>query len=848
MFRESILPELFLSVTATFANCSRIGASWTIQRGFSGSVCEFIINHSNRNDNDSEALPKEGDVKVLEMKKNDAKTMILLPLRGVLVFPYMIIHLDVGREKSINALEQVMMQDRLIMLATQRDAQNDKPTPADIYDSGTVAEIKQLLKLPGGTMRVLVEGLRRARIVRYTREDPYFEVEVQEFGEASAKKTPEMEAQARMLAHQFEQWSKLSKKVPPETIASVVTVEDPDRLSDLIIGHLPLKLEDKQELLAAVDVKKRLDLLADIISREMEILEIEKKISGRVRKQMEKTQKEYFLREQMKAIQQELGEKDEKASEVEEYRQKMKEQELPKDVAEKVAKEIDRLEKMSPMSAESGVIRTYLDWLLGLPWSKETSDRLDIDIAEKILEEDHYGLEKVKERILEYLSVRKLTETMKGPILCLVGPPGVGKTSLARSIARSMERKFVRVSLGGVRDEAEIRGHRRTYVGALPGRIIQGMKTVGSKNPVFLLDEIDKMSSDFRGDPGAALLEVLDPEQNNTFSDHYIELPFDLSRVLWVVTANAFHNIPRPLLDRMEMITISGYTQEEKIQIAKKFLIPKQQKDHGLTGRHISFPVNGIEKLIRNYTREAGVRNLERSIATLCRKVARQIVQKKKKAVRMTPGNVELFLGPPKYHWNEAERSSQIGVATGLAWTEVGGDVLPVEVTTMKGKGSLTLTGQLGDVMKESAQAGFSYIRSRAKELGIESDFYEKMDIHVHLPEGAIPKDGPSAGITMATAMTSALTGIRVRNDLAMSGEITLRGRVLAVGGIKDKVLAAHRAGIKTLLLPLGNKRDFVEIPENVRNNLEFIWVEHMDEVLATALLKEDKGAECAGK
>jgi ATP-dependent Lon protease len=486
--------------------------------------------------------------------------------------------------------------------------------------------------------------------------------------------------------------------------------------------------------------------------------------------------------------------------------------------------------------------------LLGLPWSKETSDRLDIDIAEKILEEDHYGLEKVKERILEYLSVRKLTENMKGPILCLVGPPGVGKTSLARSIARSMERKFVRISLGGVRDEAEIRGHRRTYVGAMPGRIIQGMKTVGSKNPVFLMDEIDKMSSDFRGDPGAALLEVLDPEQNNTFSDHYIELPFDLSHVLWVVTANALHNIPRPLLDRMEMITISGYTQEEKIQIAKKFLIPKQQKEHGLTGRHISFPDNGIEKIIRSYTREAGVRNLERSVATLCRKVARQIVQKKKKALRMTPTNVEIFLGPPKYHWNEAERSSQVGVATGLAWTEAGGDVLPIEVTTMKGKGNLTLTGQLGDVMKESAQAGFSYIRSKASELGIPDDFYEKMDIHVHLPEGAIPKDGPSAGIAMATAMISALTGIKVRNDLAMTGEITLRGRVLPVGGIKEKVLAAHRAGIKTLLLPKENKQDYSEIPENVRQSLDFIWVEHLDEVLAKALIKGERGCECAGK
>ena len=783
-----------------------------------------------------------------EEKTKTVRTMVLLPLRGVLVFPYMIIHLDVGREKSINALEQVMMQDRMIMLATQKDAQNDKPQPGDIYESGTVAEIKQLLKLPGGTMRVLVEGLHRAKVTRFVREEPYFEVEVQEFKDVMIRKTPELAAQSRMLAHQFEQWGKLSKKVPPETIASVMLVEDPDRLTDMILGHMPLKLEDKQELLAAVDIRQRLDLLTEIISREMEILEIEKKISGRVRKQMEKTQKEYFLREQMKAIQQELGEKDDRASEVEEYRQKMRDQDLPKDVAEKVAKEIERLEKMSPMSAESGVIRTYLDWLLGLPWSALTTDRLDIDIAEKIMEEDHYGLEKVKERILEYLSVRKLTETMKGPILCLVGPPGVGKTSLARSIARSMERKFVRVSLGGVRDEAEIRGHRRTYVGALPGRIIQGMKTVGSKNPVFLLDEIDKMSSDFRGDPGAALLEVLDPEQNNTFSDHYIELPFDLSRVLWVVTANAVHNIPRPLLDRMEMISISGYTQEEKIQIAKKFLIPKQQKDHGLSGRHIAFPEDGIEKLIRNYTREAGVRNLERGIATLCRKVARQIVQKKKKSVRMTPNNVETFLGPIKYHWNEAERNSQIGVATGLAWTEAGGDVLPVEVTTMKGKGSLTLTGQLGDVMKESAQAGLSYIRSRATDLGLDGEFYEKLDIHVHLPEGAIPKDGPSAGITMVTAMISALTGIKVRNDLAMSGEITLRGRVLPVGGIKEKVLAAHRAGIKSLLLSKENKRDYVEIPENVRNNLEFIWVEHMDEVLATALLKGEKNNGCSGK
>lgn len=775
------------------------------------------------------------------------RTIPLLPLRGVLVFPYMIIHLDVGREKSIQALEQAMLQDRYIMLSTQRDAQNDKPAPTDIYESGTVAEIKQLLKLPGGTMRVLVEGLHRAKIVRYEQEEPYFVVEIEEYADMTAKKSAELEAAARLLVHNFEQWAKLSKKLPADTLASVLAVEDPDRFSDIIVGHLNLKIEEKQELLAAVDVKTRLELLTTIVGKEMEILEIEKKINGRVRKQMEKSQKEYYLREQMKAIQQELGEKDDRLSETEEYRQKMKEQELPKEVAERVTKEIERLEKMSPMSAESGVIRTYLDWLLGLPWNKETKDLLDIDVAEKILEEDHYGLEKVKERILEYLSVRKLTETMKGPILCLVGPPGVGKTSLARSIARSMERKFVRVSLGGVRDEAEIRGHRRTYVGALPGRIIQGMRTVGSRNPVFLLDEVDKMSSDFRGDPAAALLEVLDPEQNNTFSDHYVELPFDLSRVLWVVTANATHNIPRPLLDRMEMINISGYTQEEKIQIAKKFLIPKQLKDHGLTGRQISFPDASIENMIRHYTHEAGVRNLERTVATLCRKVARQIVQKKKKSVKMTQNTVETLLGPRRYRWNEAEQDSQVGLATGLAWTEFGGDVLPVEVTTMKGKGVLTLTGKLGDVLKESAQAGYSYIRSRAKDLGIDADFYEKTDIHVHLPEGSIPKDGPSAGITVATALTSALTGSKIRNDLAMTGEITLRGRVLPVGGIKEKVLAAHRAGIKTVLLPKENERDFVDIPENVRQNMEFFWVEHMDEVLSKALLDKERVPVCAG-
>ncbi len=762
----------------------------------------------------------------------------LLPLRGILVFPYMIIHLDVGREKSISALEEAMVHDRLIMLASQKDAQNDKPLPEDIFSTGTVAEIKQLLKLPGGTIRVLVEGLHRAKIEKFIELDPYYQVEVNEFEEMEGK-TPEVEALTRSVIHQFEQWVKLSKKIPPETLVSVVTVEEPGRLADLIASHLSLKIEDKQALLDAITVKDRLEKLCEIIGREMEILELEKKINVRVRKQMEKTQKEYYLREQLKAIQKELGDKDDRMAEVDDYRQRLKEQALPKEVAEKVTKEIERLEKMPPMVAESAVIRTYLDWLLALPWSKETTDRLDVKLAEDTLDEDHYGLGKVKERILEYLSIRKLTQSMKGPILCLVGPPGVGKTSLARSIARAMERKFVRVSLGGVRDEAEIRGHRRTYVGALPGRVIQGMRTVGSKNPVFLLDEIDKMSSDFRGDPSAALLEVLDPEQNNTFSDHYVEVPFDLSRVLWVVTANVMHNIPRPLLDRMEIISIPGYTEEEKVQIAKRYLIPKQVREHGLTDKQVVFTEGTVQKVIRDYTRESGVRNLERSMATLCRKVARQIVQSERTSIKITTQNLHTFLGAPKYRHAHAESNHQIGVSTGLAWTEVGGDVLATEVSIMKGKGKLTLTGQLGEVMRESAQAGFSYIRTKASDLGIDPEFYEKTDIHIHLPEGAIPKDGPSAGITMATAVASALTGKAVRADLAMTGEITLRGRVLPVGGIKEKVLAAHRAGIKKIILPQENKRDLDELPANVKRSLEFVLVEHMDEVLKNALVAE---------
>lgn len=774
-----------------------------------------------------------------ETPYSNEKEIPLLPLRGILVFPYMIIHLDVGREKSISALEDAMVRDRLILLATQKDAQTDKPSPDDIYAVGTIAEIKQLLKLPGGTIRVLVEGVSRAKISEYVQEEPFYQVKVEEFIDVG-EKSSEVEALTRSSICQFEQYVKLGKKIPPETLVTVVTVEEPGRLSDLIASHLTLKIEDKQSLLDAIDIKERLQRLCEILGREIEVLELERKINTRVRKQMEKTQKEYYLREQMKAIQKELGEKDEKIAETDDYRSRLEQAELPPEVAEKVQKEIERLEKMPPQAAETAVIRNYLDWMLALPWAKKTEDRLDINVAEQILDEDHYGLRKVKDRILEHLSVRKMTQSMKGPILCLVGPPGVGKTSLARSIARSMERKFVRISLGGVRDEAEVRGHRRTYVGALPGRIIQGMRTAGTKNPVFLLDEIDKMSSDFRGDPSAALLEVLDPEQNNTFSDHYIESPFDLSHVLFVVTANTTHTIPRPLLDRMELISISGYTEEEKLQIAKQYLLPKQLKDHGLTDANITFVDGTLQKIVREYTREAGVRSLERTIGTVCRKVTRKIVQGEKGKVKITGQNLHTFLGTPRYRFGVAEKRNEVGVATGLAWTETGGEMLSIEVNIMKGKGKLTLTGQLGEVMRESAQAGFSYIRTRSKELGIEEDFFEKYDIHIHVPEGAIPKDGPSAGITMATAVVSALTNTPIRKDVAMTGEITLRGRVLPVGGIKEKVLAAHRAGVKKIIMPVENKRDMDDIPVNVKRSLEFILAEHMDEVLSRAMVRNN--------
>ncbi|MDI3256532.1 MAG: endopeptidase La [Kyrpidia sp.] len=759
----------------------------------------------------------------------------LLPLRGLLVFPTMVLHLDVGREKSVHALERAMVSERRILLASQMESHLDDPGPGEIYSVGTIAEIKQMLKLPNGTIRVLVEGLTRATILRYAETDEVFLVEVEPVTEETGDPSPEIEARMRSVLHQFEQYVNLSKKITHETYLAVLDIEEPGRLADVIASHLPLKLKDKQAILEAFSVEDRLELLLRVLSDEREVLELERKINQRVRRQMEKTQKEYFLREQMKAIQKELGEKEGRLAETEQLREQLASLEMPEDIRERIAKEIDRLEKIPQASAEGSVVRTYIEWLMALPWKEPEPREIDIGRAGQVLDEDHYGLEKVKERIIEYLAVQKLAHRLKGPILCFVGPPGVGKTSLAKSVARALGRRFVRVSLGGVRDEAEIRGHRRTYVGALPGRIIQGMKQAGEMDPVFLLDEIDKMSHDFRGDPASALLEVLDPEQNHTFSDHYIEMPYDLSRVMFITTANVVHTIPQPLLDRMEVIHIPGYTELEKLRIARGYLVPKQVEAHGLGPDQVSISDETLLKVVRSYTREAGVRNLERQIAAICRKAARRIVEGKKK-VNVTKARLQSFLGPERFRFGMAEEQDQVGVATGLAWTEAGGDTLSIEVAVVPGKGKLTLTGQLGDVMKESAQAAFSYIRSRAGELQIPSGFPDEYDVHIHVPEGSIPKDGPSAGITMATALVSALTGRPVAKEVAMTGEITLRGRVLPIGGVKEKCLGAHRAGVQKVLLPKDNEKDVQDVPEAVRRQLTFVYVSHMDEVLAEAL------------
>jgi ATP-dependent Lon protease len=747
----------------------------------------------------------------------------------------MVLHLDVGRDKSVQALEKAMVDDHLIFLTTQKDMSIDEPVEEDLYKIGTLTRVKQMLKLPNGTIRVLVEGLNRAEVVDFKDEQTHYEVNIAVYDEPETKDV-EDQALMRTMLEYFEQYIKVSKKVSAETYSAVSDIEEPGRMADIISSHLPLKLKEKQEILETYDVKDRMNSVIEIIHNEKEVLNLEKKIGQRVKKSMERTQKEYYLREQMKAIQKELGDKEGKTGEIADLTEKIEKAGMPEHAKKAALKELDRYDKIPSSSAESAVIRNYIEWLISLPWSKATEDDLNIQKAERILNEDHYGLEKVKERVLEYLAVQKLTNSLKGPILCLAGPPGVGKTSLAKSIATSMNRNFVRVSLGGVRDESEIRGHRRTYVGAMPGRIIQGMKKAGTINPVFLLDEIDKMSNDFRGDPSAAMLEVLDPEQNHNFSDHYIEEPYDLSKVMFIATANDLATIPGPLRDRMEIISIAGYTELEKIHIAKDHLLPKQIREHGLSKTQLQIRDDGIQKIVRYYTREAGVRGLERQLASICRKTAKIIVSGEKKKVVITEKNIEEFLGKPIFRYGQAELEDQVGVATGLAYTTVGGDTLQIEVSLSPGKGKLVLTGKLGDVMKESAQAAFSYVRSKAEELGIDPDFHEKYDIHIHVPEGAVPKDGPSAGITMVTALVSALSGKPIRKEVGMTGEVTLRGRVLPIGGLKEKSLSAHRAGLTKIILPKDNEKDIDDIPESVREELEFVLVSHVDEVLKHAL------------
>ncbi len=768
------------------------------------------------------------------------KTVPLLPLRDIIVFPYMVVPLFVGREKSINALEEAMNTEKDVLLAAQINAKTNDPKAEDIYKVGTLGTIIQLLRLPDGTVKVLVEGRRRARIHRYLPNDNFFLVESEEI-EESREVTIEGEALMRSVKATFETYVKLNKRIPPEMLASVAVIDDPARLADTIVAHLTLKLPDKQKILELESPAERLERLFELMQGEIEILQVEKKIRSRVKKQMEKTQKEYYLNEQMQAIQKELGEADEFKSEIQELEEKIKNKKMSAEATKKVKKELKKLKLMSPMSAEATVVRNYIDWVLTLPWFEETKDKIDIQEAQEVLDADHYGLKQVKERILEYLAEKMLVERMKGPILCFVGPPGVGKTSLARSIARATGRKFIRCSLGGVRDEAEIRGHRRTYIGALPGKVIQSLKKAGSNNPVFLLDEIDKMSTDFRGDPSSALLEVLDPEQNTTFNDHYLDLDYDLSKVMFITTANTLHSIPLPLQDRMEVIRIPGYTEEEKLNISERYLLKKEMEAHGLTKDNIEVSEVVLRMIIRRYTKEAGVRNLEREIATICRKVAKEVALKgRDKKIRVTHKALENFLGVPKFRFGLAEEQDEIGLVNGLAWTEFGGELLTTEVTVMPGKGKLIVTGKLGDVMQESAQAAMSYVRSRAMLLGFEKDFYQRIDIHIHVPEGAIPKDGPSAGITMATALASALTRIPVKKDVAMTGEITLRGKVLPIGGLKEKLLAAHRGGIKTIIIPKENEKDLKEIPKRILSTLKIIPVANMDEVLRNALAVKD--------
>ncbi len=818
-------------------------------------------------------------------KKSSTKLKVpLLPLRDVIIFPHMVVPLFVGREKSINALEECVNKKMDLFLVAQRQATTVSPGEKDIFSVGTIGTILQILRLPDNTVKVLIEGKRRARIVDYHENDRMIEAEVEELVD-SIESSVELEALVRSLKGTFENYVKLNKRIPPEMLMSVNTIEDPSRLADLIVAHLNLKLEDKQDILELQDPSKRLEKLLQLMQGEIEILQVERRIRSRVKKQMERSQKEYYLNEQMQAIQKELGEKDEFKAELLAIEKQIRTKPMSPEGKEKATRELKKLKMMSPMSAEATVVRNYIDWLICLPWSEYTQDRNDIQAAEAILDEDHYGLEEVKERILEYLAVRILTNHSKGQILCFTGPPGVGKTSLAKSIAKSLNKKFVRCSLGGVRDEAEIRGHRRTYVGALPGKIVQSLKKAGSSNPVFLLDEVDKMSMDFRGDPSSALLEVLDPEQNLTFGDHYLEVDYDLSKIMFILTANSLYTIPKPLLDRMEVITISGYTEVEKFNIVRKYLITKQMDAHGLKSGDIEITDEAVFAMIRNYTREAGVRNLERWVATVCRKVAKKIIERRTTAqevkvessvseaaipmkpkakssvgkaaaalaaqakeqaqasaesnvnrIRITEVDLEEMLGPPRYTANKAEEQNEVGLTNGLAYTEGGGDMLQIEVSVVPGKGQVKITGKLGEVMQESAATAMSYVRSRATLLGLEKDFYQHIDIHLHVPEGAVPKDGPSAGITMATAITSALIKVPVKRDVAMTGEITLRGRVLPIGGLKEKLLAAKIGNIKTVLIPKGNLPDMKKISKEIIQGLEIVPVEHADQVLRLAL------------
>jgi len=764
----------------------------------------------------------------------------LIPLRNMVVFPQMVVPLFIGRSKSVKALEDVLNKERMVVFATQKSEEVEEPSSKDICSIGTLSEIVQMQELPDGTTKILAEGVSRVKIESYVSESPYFRVKLIKVAEPE-EMTVEVEALIRTVIKQFEKFVKLNKRIPSETLMSIVNIENPGHLADLIASYLTLKVDQKQSILEALAIQKRLKKLSEFLDKEIEVLEVEKKLQGKVRRQIDKVQKEYYLKEKLRAIQEELGEEEEALSpEFMEYRKKIDAAKLPPEAKKQALKEFDRLIKMPSMASEANVIRTYLDWILELPWKKKTKSKVDMTEVEHILNKDHYGLKKVKERILEYFAVVQRTGKIGGTILCLIGPPGVGKTSVASSIARAMERKFTRVSLGGVRDEAEIRGHRRTYVGSMPGRIIQSISKVGVSNPVFLLDEVDKLGADFRGDPSAALLEVLDPEQNKEFSDHYMEIAFDLSDVFFITTANTMEPIPKPLRDRMEIVEMSGYTEEEKMGIAKGFLVPKELERHGLKPEMVEFEEDALLSIIREYTREAGVRNLERTIATILRKIATTLVrEKQEKKITVKKSDLNEYLGAIKYRFGLAEEKDQVGAATGLVWTEAGGDTVPIEVTVMKGRGNLTLTGQLGEVMQESAKAAMSCIRSRAEALGIDEDFYRKTDIHIHVPEGAVPKDGPSAGITIATALASALTEIPVRRDVAMTGEITLRGKVLPIGGLKEKILGAKRAGILNLILPDENKSDYEEIKNEIPSDIKFNFVKEIDEVLNIALVRK---------